>query len=174
MLYVFVVIEHRSRRLVHVNVTTHPTAQWTMRQFREAIPTDHPYRLLIHDRDAIFSKEVDQGIRNMGLRVIKTPVRTPVANAICERVMGTLRRECLDFVIPLNERHLYGILTEWLRHYNEGRPHMSLGPGMPQPPTSRPVSPREHRHRLPAPLHIVSRPVLSGIHHEYQLEQQAA
>jgi putative transposase len=174
MLYVFVVIEHRSRRLVHVNVTAHPTAQWTMQQFREAIPADHPYRILIHDRDSIFTKEVDQGVRSMGLRVIKTPVRIPVANSIGERVMGTLRRECLDFVIPLNEKHLYGIWTEWLRHYNEGRSHMSLGPGIPQPPTSRPVPPLEHRHRLPEPLHIVSRPVLSGLHHEYQLEQQAA
>jgi transposase InsO family protein len=174
MLYVFVVIEHASRRLVHVNVTAHPTAQWTMQQFREAIPADHPYRILIHDRDSIFSKEVDQGVRNMGLRVIKTPVRTPVANSICERVIGTLRRECLDFVIPLNETHLYGILMEWLQHYNEGRPHMSLGPGIPQPTTSRPVPPLEYRHRLPESLHIVSRPILSGLHHEYQLEQQAA
>jgi hypothetical protein len=80
ILYVFVVIEHESRRLLHVNVTAHPTAQWTMQQLREAIPADHSYRLLIHDRDSIFSKEVDQSIRNMGLRVIKTPVRTPVAN----------------------------------------------------------------------------------------------
>jgi transposase InsO family protein len=172
MLYVFVVIEHASRRLVHVNVTAHPTAQWAMQQFREAIPADHPYRILIHDRDSIFSQEVDQGVRNLGLRVIKTPVRTPVANAICERVIGTLRRERLDCVIPLNEKHLYGILTEWLRHYNEGRPHMSLGPGIPQPPTSRLVPPREHR--LPESLHIVSRPILSGLHHEYQLVQQAA
>jgi hypothetical protein len=80
ILYVFVIIEHVSRRLLHVNVTAHPTAQWTMQQLREAIPADHSYRLLIHDRDSIFSKEVDQSIRNMGLRVIKTPVRTPVAN----------------------------------------------------------------------------------------------
>ena len=133
ILYVFVVIEHASRRLLHVNVTAHPTAQWTMQQFREAIPADHPYRIFIHDRDSIFSKDVDQGVRHMGLHVIKTPVRTPVANAICERVIGTMRRECLDFVIPLNETHLYGILKEWVAHYNEGRPHMSLGPGIPRP-----------------------------------------
>ena len=88
---------------------------------------------LIHDRDAIFSKDVDQGVRHMGLHVIKTPVRTPVVNAICERVIGTMRRECLDFVIPLNERHLYGILKEWVTHDNEGRSHMPLGPGIPRP-----------------------------------------
>jgi len=112
LLYVFVVIEHASRQLLHVNVTAHPTAQWTMQQFREAIPADHPYRILIHDRDTIFSKAVDQRVSHMGLHVIKTPVRTPVANAICERVIETLRRDCLDFVIPLNERHFYGILKE--------------------------------------------------------------
>jgi putative transposase len=99
ILYVFVMIEYTSRRLLHVGVTAHPTAEWTLQQFREAIPVDHSYRFLIHDRDSIFSKQVDQGVRNMGLRVLKTPVRTPVANAICERVIGTMRRECLDFVI---------------------------------------------------------------------------
>ena len=86
-------IEHERRRLIHVNVTANPTAQWTLQQFREAMPVDHEYRFLIHDRDAIFSNQVDQGVRHMGLRVLKTPVRTPVANAICERVIGTLRRE---------------------------------------------------------------------------------
>ena len=107
MLYVFMVIDHASRRLLHVNVTAHPTAQWTMQQFREAIPADHTYRFVIHDRDAICSKEVGQRVRHMGLRGLTTPVRPPVANAICERVIGTLRRACLDFVIPLNESHLY-------------------------------------------------------------------
>ncbi len=174
ILYVFVVIEHATRRLVHVNVTAHPTAQWTLQQFREAIPVDHAYRFLIHDRDAIFSKQVDQGVRRMGLRVIKTPVRTPVANAICERVIGTMRRECLDFVIPLNARHLHGILKEWMVHYNEGRPHMSLGPGIPQPPASLPAPGQTHRHRLLGHQRVGSRPILGGLHHEYRLEGRAA
>jgi putative transposase len=125
VLYVFVMIEHASRRLLHVNVTAHPTAQWTIQQLREAILADHTYRILIHDRNAIFSTAVDQSVSHMGLYVIKTPVRTPVANAISERVIGALRRECLDFIIPLNEKHLYGILKEWVGHYNQDRPHMS-------------------------------------------------
>ena len=174
LLYVFVVIEHASRRLLHVNVTSNPTAQWTMQQFREAIPANHPYRIMIHDRDAIFSNQVDQGIRNIGLRVIKTPVRTPIANAICERVIGSLRRECLDFVIPLNERHLYGILKAWVAHYNEGRPHMALGPGIPQPRPVLPISPQTHRHRVPTSHRVVDRAILGGLHHEYGLEPQAA
>jgi transposase InsO family protein len=175
VLYVFVVIEHASRRLLHVNVTAHPTAPWTLQQLREAIPADHAYRILIHDRDSIFSKQVDQGIRNLGLRVLKIPVRTPVANAICERVIGTLRRECLDFVIPLNQRHLYGLLKEWVAHYNAGRPHMSLGPGIPsQPPVSRLVTPHQHRRQLPPDCRVIVTPILGGLHHEYRLERRAA
>jgi putative transposase len=146
LLYVFVVIEHASRRLLHVNVT----APWTMPQPREAIPADHTYRMLLHDRNTLFSQDVDQGVRHMGLHVGKTPVRTPVANALCERLIGTLRRECLDFVIPLNERHLYGIVKEWVTHDNEGRPHMCLGPGIPQPILALPVSLRAQRHWLPS------------------------
>ena len=174
ILYVFVVIEHASRRLLHVNVTAHPTAPWTMQQFREAIPADHTYCMLIHDRDTIFAKDVDQGVRHMGLHVVKTPVRAPVANAICERLIGTLRRECLDFVIPLNERHLYGILKEWVTHYNEGRPHMSLGPGIPQPILALPVSLQAQRHWLPSGQGMVARPILNGLHHDYRFEKRAA
>jgi transposase InsO family protein len=174
MLYVFVVIEHSSRQLLHVNITAHPTAQWTIQQFREAIPADHSYCILIHDRDAICSKDVDQGVCHMGLHVIKTPVRTPVVNSICERVIGTMRRECLDFVIPLNERHLYGILKEWVTHYNEGRSHMSLGPGIPRPKRTLPVPRQVHRHRMPTGQRIAARPVLGGLHHDYRLEKQAA
>jgi transposase InsO family protein len=174
ILYVFVAIEHVSRRLIHVNVTAHPTAEWTLQQLQEAIPADHPYRFLIHDQDAIFSKEVDQGIRNLGLRVLKTPVRTPVANSICERVIGTLRRECLDFVILLNERHLYGILKEWVAHYNEGRPHMSLEPGLPKPIRTLPVPQQAHRHKLAASSQVVSRPILDALHHDYMLQEKAA
>lgn len=174
LLYVFVMIEHESRRLIHVDVTAHPTAQWTLQQFREAIPSDHTYRILIHDRDSIFSRQVDQGVRNMGLRVLKTPVRTPVANSICERVIGTLRRECLDFVIPLNERHLYGILKEWVHHYNESRPHKSLGPGVPQPRAALPVSLQTSRHQIPRGQRVVARSIMSGLHHDYGLEKRAA
>jgi transposase InsO family protein len=104
--------------------------------------------MLIHDRDTIFSKAVDQRVNRMGLHVIKTPTRTPVANAICERVLGSLRRECLDFMILLNERHLYGILNAGVGHYNQGRLRMSLGPGMPEPIQTLPVQRQAHRHRL--------------------------
>jgi putative transposase len=106
MHYVFVVIDHASRRLLDVNVTAHPTAEWTLQQLREAIPSDHRYRFLIHDRDSIFSQQLDQNMRHLSLRVLKTPPQAPQANAICERVLGTLRQECLDLMIPLTEPHL--------------------------------------------------------------------
>ena len=119
-LYVFVIIEHGTRKLLHIHVTDHPTAAWTQQQLREAIASDHGYRFLIHDRDCIFSSQLDQSIANMGLRVLKTPYRSPKANSLCERVIGTLRRECLDFLIPLTENHLRVVLKNRMMHYNQG------------------------------------------------------
>jgi len=174
LLYVFVIIEHASRRLLHVNVTAYPTAAWTLQQLREAIPADHGYRFLIHDRDSIFSPALDQSIRHLGLTVFKTPVRTPVANAICERVLGTLRRECLDFVIPFTDTHLRRLLQGWVHHYNAGRPHMALGPGIPQPLAALPAPLQEQRHRLPAHCQVVAHPILGGLHHDYRLEERVA
>jgi transposase InsO family protein len=113
LLYVFVVMEHATRRILHTNVTAHPTASWTLQQLREAIPADHGYRFLIHDRDSIFSQQLDQGIRHLGLKVLKTPPQSPQANALCERLLGTLRQECMDFVIPLTENHLRRLLSAW-------------------------------------------------------------
>jgi putative transposase len=174
LLYVFVVMEHATRRILHANVTAHPTAPWTLQQLREAIPSDHRYRFLMHDRDSIFSQHLDQRIRNLGLRVLKTPPRAPQANAICERVLGTLRRECLDFMIPLTGNHLRRLLQEWVQHYNAGRPHMALGPGIPQPPSELPVPLQAHRHKVPLDLCVVARPILGGLHHEYRLEKKVA
>ncbi len=174
LLYVFVIMEHATRRILHSHVTAYPTAHWTLQQLREAIPADHTYRFLLHDRDSIFSQQLDQSIRNLGLRVLKTPPQTPQANALCERLLGTLRRECLDFVISLTENHLRRLLHIWVPHYNHGRPHMALGPGLPQPSPSVPVSLQAHRHRLPPPFRVGARPILGGLHHEYRLEEQAA
>jgi putative transposase len=93
-----------------------------LQQFREALADDNEYRFLIHDRDAIFSRGLDHELKAFELRVLRTPVRAPQANAHCERLVGTTRRECLDFLIPLSEKHLRAILKVWVRHYNRGRP----------------------------------------------------
>ena len=133
ILYVFLLMEVGTRRILHCNVTAHTTAEWTLQQFREAIRCDHPYRFLIRDRDSIFSAEIADQLKAFGLRVLRTPARAPLANAYCERLVSTVRRECLDFMIPLSEKHLSRILAEWVTHYNQGRPHSSLGPGIPEP-----------------------------------------
>jgi putative transposase len=174
LLYVFVVMEHASRRILRTDVTTHPTASWTMQQLREAISADHTYRFLIHDRDSIFFRDLDQRVRHLGLQMLKTPPQSPQANALCERLLGTLRRECLDFLIPLTENHLRHFLHDWVLHYNTGRPHMALGPGIPQPPPHVLAPRHAHRHRLPAHLRVAARPILGGLHHEYRLEAQVA
>jgi len=174
MLYVFVVIGHETRKLLHVNVTAHPTAAWTLQQLRQAIPGGSEYRFLIHDRDGIFSIELDRSIRKLGLRVLKTPYRAPKANAVCERVIGSMRRECLDWLIPLGESHLRGILQNWVVHYNHGRPHMSLGPGLPDPPDRIPAPLQNNRHSTGDKLTVIARSVLGGLHHEYSLAPMTA
>lgn len=174
LLYVFVVMEHATRRILHTNVTAHPTAAWTLQPLREAIPADHPYRFLIHDRESLFSSQLDEGIRHRGLTVLQTPPHSPRAQALGERRLGTLRRECGDFRIPLTAYHVPCILHEWVVHYNAGRPHMSLGPGIPQPPAHLPVALHVHRHQLPPRLQVVAQPILGGLHHEDGLAEQAA
>jgi putative transposase len=174
LLHVLVVMEHASRRLIHLNVTAHPTAAWTLQQLREAIPSDHTYRFILHDHDAIFSTGFDHSVARMDLTVIKSPVRSPQANALCERLIGTLRRECLDWIIPLTEEHLRRTLHSWLPHYNRGRPHSSLGPGLPDPPLDLPVHVQRQRHRFDRPRCVVVHPVLNGLHHEYTLLDRAA
>jgi putative transposase len=169
-LYVFLLMEVGTRRIVHCNITAHPTAAWTLQQLREAIPSDHSYRFLIRDRDAIFSGEMDQQLKAFGLRVLRTPARAPKANAYCERLVGNIRRECLDFMIPLGEKHLRRILAEWVTHYNQGRAHLSLGPGIPEPGAVF-LPPEGHgRYSLAQDCKVVARAVLGGLHHEYRWE----
>jgi hypothetical protein len=104
---VFVVLEVGSRRILHWNVTEHPTAEWTIQQFRTVITPETSHRFVRHDRDSIFAATVDWAIASMGRHVLKTPVRrTPQAHAFCERLIGTMRRECLDWLIPIHGGHL--------------------------------------------------------------------
>jgi putative transposase len=173
VLYVLVIMEVGTRRIAHFNVTVHPTADWTLQQFRETITGEKPYRFLIHDRDNIYSSELDSALKSMGLGILKTPFHAPQANAFCERLIGSIRRECLDFLIPLNERHLRRILKEWVAHYNRGRPHSSQGPGIPEPSGGIPA-PQISGHRIRCGHRVVGSPVLGGLHHEYRLEKVAA
>ena len=119
----------------------------------EQFPLEGTYRFVIHDRDGIFAPAVDEALRSMSLQVLKTPVHAPQANAHCERFIGTARRECLDWMIPLNERHLRSVLAEWISHYNGERPHSALGPGLPDDPTRQTTL---TGHRLPAAHRVVA------------------
>jgi putative transposase len=165
LLYVFIVIEHGSRKLLHFNVTRNPSADWTLQQLREALAFNEQYRYLLHDRDSIFAKHLDESIARLGVKILKSPAHAPKANAICERLVGSLRRECLDWLIPLSESHLRTILKEWVAHYNSGRAHMALGPGIPDPPNTT-LALQQLRHRLNADR-VGVRAVLGGLHHEY-------
>jgi transposase InsO family protein len=135
-LYVFVILELATRRIAPQRDRP-PDHGVDVAAVAEALPGDHPYRFVIHDRNSIFSQRLDQAVTDLGVRVLRTPVRAPMANSVCERFGGTLRRECLDYLIPLNERHLKMSVKEWGLHYNRGRPHSSLGPGLSEPNQDR-------------------------------------
>jgi putative transposase len=155
-LYVLVFIAHGRRELVHVNVTSNPTSAWVWRQLIEATPWNQRPRHLLRDRDAVYGRDFRQRARRIGIDAIATPVRSPRANAIAERVIGTLRRECLDHLIVLDEQHLRSVLAEYVAYYNQDRPHRTLGLQTPEPrprPTTGPIR---------------SRPVLNGFHHVYE------
>jgi len=172
LLYVFVVLEVGTGRILHWNVIEHPTADWTAQQFRLVVSGESSHRFVVHDQDRVFSTGVDATLGAMGLTVLKTPVRGPQANAFCERLIGTIRRECLDFVIPLSERHVRRVLSEWVPYYNRRRPHASLGPGIPKAADNG-VGVRSSGHWIRDAHRVVAEPVLAGLHHDYRLEPAA-
>ena len=158
-LYAIVFIAHGRRRIVPVNVTEHPTAQWIRQQVIEATPWGAQPRCLIRDHDRSYGKGFIKRAADIGIATIATPVHAPNANAIAERVIGTPRRECLDHLIVLNEQHLLRVLHQYVEHYNGMRPHRSLALDSPD---GRPPQP------VPDAGRIISRPVLGGLHHEYE------
>jgi putative transposase len=155
-LYVLLFISHGRRELVHLNITAHPTAAWVWRQLIEATPWGQQPRYLLRDRDAVYGGDLVPRAQRVGIETLLSPVRAPRANAVAERVIGTLRRECLDQLIVINERHLRAILAEFVGFYNVQRPHRTLHLGTPVP-ASRPAA---------GPIR--SRAVLGGLHHVYE------
>jgi hypothetical protein len=157
VLYVFVVLLHHRRRVVHFNVTDSPTAAWTAQQIVEAFPDDSAPRYLLRDRDGIYGGEFRQRVKGMGLAEVLTARRSPWQNPFAERVIGTFRRELLDHVIVLNEGHLRRRLRSYLRYYHGSRTHLALEKDAPEP---RAVE-------LPAHGRIVALPLVGGLHHRY-------
>lgn len=130
-IYVFIAISHDRRKILHFGVSSTPHAQWSIQQLRETFAFDETIRYVIRDNDKIFSYEFRQTIKRFGLKDKPTAFHSPWQNGICERVIGTLRRECLDHVIVLNEKHLTSVLAEYIEYYNTSRTHMSLNKDSP-------------------------------------------
>jgi putative transposase len=157
-IFVFVIIELGSRRVVHVNVTRHPTDAWVAQQLREATPFGEGPRFLIRDNDKKFGAQFRHVVDGTDIEMLKTPVEAPRANAYCERFLGSLRRECLDYMLILSERHFLRIVTEYVTYFNHARPHQGIHQRIPCDP------------QLPdhADGEMVGVPVLGGLHHDYR------
>jgi transposase len=165
LLYCFFVIEHGRRRILHINVTRHPTSEWIVQQLREAFPEAGPYRYVILDRDTKFDFAVITFLQSTGLTPKRTSVQAPWQNGIAERWVGGCRRELLDNVIPLNERHLRRLVRDYVAYFHQDRIHDSLEKDT---PNRRPV---EHK---PSPsATVISSPRLGGLHHRYSWRQAA-
>ncbi len=158
VLYVFLVLAHERRRIVHFNVTAHPTAEWTAQQLREAFPYDQIPGYLLRDRDGIFGRAFREDVKAMGIEEVLSAPRSPWQRAYVERVIGTIRRECLDHVIVFNEASLYRQMKSFVAYYHDSRTHLSLEKDAPE---SRPVQAADAGE-------IVSLPQLGGLHHRYE------
>jgi putative transposase len=158
VLYVFLVLAHDRRRIVHFNITAHPTAEWTAQQLREALPFDQTPTYLLRDRDSILGAEFSKQVADLGMEEVLAAPRSPWQRAYVERVIGTIRRECLDHVIVVNEASLYRHVKSFLAYYHESRTHLSLAKDPPEP---RPVQPLEFGA-------VVAIPQVGGLHHRYE------
>ena len=157
LLYCFIVLRHDRRRVVHFNVTSHPTARWTAQQVVEAFPFDTAPRFLIRDRDSIYGVDFRPRIKHLGIEEVVIAHRSPWQSPYVERLTGSIRRECLDHLIVLSESHLRRILTSYFAYYHESRAHLSLERNAPMP---RPV---EH----PSQGKVIAIRQVSGRHHRY-------
>jgi putative transposase len=162
VLFVFILLAHERRRIVHFHITEHPTAQWTSQQIVEAFPWESAPRYLLRDRDAIYSAAFQSRVKNLGIEEGKIAPRSPWQHPYYERLIGSLRRDVLEHVVVRNERHLQRVLTASSSYYHRFRTHLSLDMDCPQP---RAVEP-------PEVGKVMARPEVGGLHHHY--ERQAA
>ena len=160
-LFAFFIIELKSRKVIHVHVTRSPTDPWVAQQLREATPYGQTPKYLIRDNDRKFGQHFARVAATSGIKVLRTPYRTPRANAVCERFLGSVRRECLDHFLILHEKQLHRLLKTYVRYYNQARPHQGIGQRIPDPPALSAPPPNQ-------PNQVISIPVLGGMHHNYQ------
>src|SRR6266704_1866214 len=157
VLYCFFVISHDRRRILHFNVTKHPTSSWIIQQLREAFPFGCAPRFLIFDRDAKYGLEVPTAVRSLSVSPVRTSFESPWQNGVAERWVGSCRSDLLDYIIAVDERHLKRLLSEYIRYYHEDRTHLGLGKGTP-----------DGRTRTIASGHVLSHPRLRRLHHRYE------
>ena len=157
VLYVFLVLRHDRRRVVHFNVTTNPTARWAAQQIVEAFPLEEAPRFLLRDRDSIYGEYFRDRVEHMRIEEVLIAPRSPWQNPYAERAIGSIRRECLDHLIVLNDEHLRRVLTEYFHYYHAARAHLSLERNSPIP---RSVCPPEQGK-------VIARAYLGGLHHCY-------
>ena len=157
VIYVFLVLGNARRRIIHFNVSTNPTASWTGQQIAEAFPWDTAPSYLIRDRDSIYGSLFKRRVAAIGIKQVPTAKRSPWQNPYVERVIGSIRRECLDHVIILNERHLRSVLREYVDYYHRSRTHLGLEKDCPVPRAAEPSE--------TGPIQV--EPVLGGLHHRY-------
>jgi putative transposase len=158
IIFVLVILAHERRRIVHVNITEHPTAVWTAQQVVEAFPWDEAPQYLLRDRDRIYGTTFRQRVKHMGITEVVIAPRSPWQNPYVERLIGSIRRELLDHVLVLNEGHLRRLLQSYVDYYHCFRTHLSLAMECPQP---RPV-------HFPARGKVVAVPEVGGLHHHYE------
>ena len=158
VLYVFFVLAHERRRVVHFNVTENPGAQWTAQQIVEAFPEDTAPKYMIRDRDGSYGDQFCRRVEGLGIQEVLTAPRSPWQNPYAERLVGSVRRECLDHLIVLGEQHLRRILKSYFAYYLRSRTHLSLGKDAPEPRSVHPPSMGE----------IVELPEVGGLHHRYE------
>jgi transposase InsO family protein len=158
VLFVLVILAHERQRIVHINVTEHPTVEWTAQQVVDAFPWDTEPRYLLRDRDRIYGEHFRQRVGNMGIEEVLIAPRSPWQNPYVERVIGSIRRDMLDHVIVLNEQHLRRLLTDYLPYYHGFRTHLSLAMDCPVP---RSVE-------SPEAGEMIAVPEVGGLHHHYE------
>ncbi len=157
VLFVFIVLRHDRRWIAHFNVTDHPSAEWTAQQIVDAFPWESAPRFMLRDRDGVYGPYFSRRVAGLGVDEVRTAPRSPWQNPYVERVIGSIRRECLDHVVVLDERHLRRILREYVDYYHSCRAHLSLHKDAPEP---RPVQP-------PSMGRVTVVPKVGGLHHYY-------
>jgi transposase InsO family protein len=158
LLMVFIVLHHERRQIVHFGVTANPTAAWVAQQITEAFPWDTSPRYMIRDRDSVYGAAVRAKVKAMGIEEVVTAPRSPWQNPFVERMIGSIRRECLDHLIVVDERHLRRILASYFDYYHRSRTHLSLGKDS---PVSRPVENAKAGE-------VIALPQVGGLHHRYE------